>query len=174
VRNLSFLGILIEEGFLASLGMTAKRIFQQPLKAAQSQFLPRPVLHQACKRLRVQARSTHKRAVEFLLRHQPLNIVGLDAPAVQNPQRGSMAGSELLRRTLANELMHCRSDVRRCRAAGANGLDRFVSYQNTGEFFGGQRAHAALKLALANPLGIAGLAVGEHFADAHDGRKSSS
>jgi len=29
VRNLSFLGILIEEGFLASLGMTAKRFFQQ-------------------------------------------------------------------------------------------------------------------------------------------------
>jgi hypothetical protein len=43
VRNLSFLGILIEEGFiaqktydgkpyLASLGMTAKRIFQQPVQ----------------------------------------------------------------------------------------------------------------------------------------------
>jgi len=30
VRNLSFLGILSKEGFLASLGMTAKRIFQQP------------------------------------------------------------------------------------------------------------------------------------------------
>jgi hypothetical protein len=28
--NLSFPGILIEEGFLASLGMTAKRDFQQP------------------------------------------------------------------------------------------------------------------------------------------------
>jgi hypothetical protein len=45
VRNLSFLVILTEEGFiaqktcdgksyLASLGMTAKRIFQQPLGAA--------------------------------------------------------------------------------------------------------------------------------------------
>jgi hypothetical protein len=31
--NLSSLGILIEEGFLASLGVTAKRIFQQALKA---------------------------------------------------------------------------------------------------------------------------------------------
>ncbi len=30
VRNLSFLGILIEEGFLATLGMTGKRVFQQP------------------------------------------------------------------------------------------------------------------------------------------------
>jgi len=28
VRNLSFLGILKEEGFLASLGMTAKRNFE--------------------------------------------------------------------------------------------------------------------------------------------------
>jgi hypothetical protein len=34
--NLSFLGILIEEGFLASLGMTAIRIFQQ---AAKSPFV---------------------------------------------------------------------------------------------------------------------------------------
>jgi hypothetical protein len=32
VRNLSFLGILIKEGFLASLGTTATRIFQQPAK----------------------------------------------------------------------------------------------------------------------------------------------
>jgi hypothetical protein len=30
--NLSFLGILIEEGFLASLGMTGKRIFRQPVR----------------------------------------------------------------------------------------------------------------------------------------------
>ncbi len=30
VRNLSFLGILIEEEFLVSLGMAAKPIFQQP------------------------------------------------------------------------------------------------------------------------------------------------
>jgi hypothetical protein len=51
VRNLSFLGILIEEGFiaqkkcdaksyLASLGMTAKRIFQQPAKGRL--FYPEP------------------------------------------------------------------------------------------------------------------------------------
>ncbi len=31
VRNPSFVGILIEEGFLASLGMTAKRIFSSLL-----------------------------------------------------------------------------------------------------------------------------------------------
>jgi hypothetical protein len=35
VRNLSFLGILVEEGFLASLGMTAKRIFQQLAKGLE-------------------------------------------------------------------------------------------------------------------------------------------
>jgi hypothetical protein len=41
--SLSFLGILIEEGFLASLGMTAKRIFQQPVRstgAGRHAFLP--------------------------------------------------------------------------------------------------------------------------------------
>ena len=32
VRNLSFLGILIKEGFLASLGMTAIRILQRPVR----------------------------------------------------------------------------------------------------------------------------------------------
>ncbi len=31
VRNLSFLGILIEEGFLASLGMTGECFFSNPL-----------------------------------------------------------------------------------------------------------------------------------------------
>jgi len=34
VRNLSFLSVLTEEGFLASLGMTAMRIFQQPAREA--------------------------------------------------------------------------------------------------------------------------------------------
>ncbi len=33
VRNLSFVGILLEEGFLAALGMTAKRIFQQSARS---------------------------------------------------------------------------------------------------------------------------------------------
>ena len=33
--NLSFLSILIEEGFIASLGMTATRIFQQPARAGR-------------------------------------------------------------------------------------------------------------------------------------------
>jgi hypothetical protein len=41
VRNLSFLDILIEEGFLASLGMTAKRIFQQPAKEKYNELLGR-------------------------------------------------------------------------------------------------------------------------------------
>src|SRR5271157_3158534 len=142
--------------------------------ATSSRFLPGPVLHQACERLRVQARSTHERAVKFLLRHQPFNIVRLDAPAVQNLQRGRMAGGELLRRTLTHELMRCRSDLRCSRAASANGPDRFVSYQNTGEFLGGQRAHAAHELRLNNFFGVASLAIGKHFTDAHNGRKSRS
>src|SRR5271157_4555322 len=70
--------------------------------------------------------------------------------------------------------MHCRSDLGCSRAASADGPDRFVSYQNTREFLGGQRTHTALELAFADPLGMAGLAVGEHFANAHDGRKSRS
>jgi hypothetical protein len=35
VRNLSFLGILIEEGFLASLGMTVRHVFQQPARGTK-------------------------------------------------------------------------------------------------------------------------------------------
>src|SRR6266853_5100850 len=37
-------------------------------------------------RLGVQARATHERTVNFHLRHQPLDIVGLDAATVENPQ----------------------------------------------------------------------------------------
>ena len=47
VGILSFLGILIEEGILASLGMTAKSVFQQPDKRPKAlHMLPRHSMHQ--------------------------------------------------------------------------------------------------------------------------------
>ena len=38
MRNLAVLGILIEEGFLASLGMTVKSVFQQPVRPIPGNF----------------------------------------------------------------------------------------------------------------------------------------
>jgi hypothetical protein len=43
VRNLSFLSILIEEGFLASLGMTAIRILQQPAREDTASAVPKNI-----------------------------------------------------------------------------------------------------------------------------------
>jgi len=40
VRNLSSLGTLTEDGFLASLGMTAERILQQPARVSQAEHEP--------------------------------------------------------------------------------------------------------------------------------------
>ncbi len=49
-------------------------------------------------RLRVEARSADKRPVQFFLRHQSLNVVRLDAAAIENPEgRGEMNGEILAR-----------------------------------------------------------------------------
>src|SRR5580704_8963532 len=134
--------------------------------------LAAPVLHDTRKRLRIEARSANQHAVEIHLRHQSLNIVRLDAAAVENPEGSRMVSAERLRRTLANEPMHGRSNFRGSRVARSDCPDRFVSYQNTGEFLGGQRAGAALKLRLADVFGVPGLAVGKHFANADDGSET--
>src|SRR5215470_1182354 len=122
-------------------------------------FLAGPVLHNTGERFGIEARSANQHAIEFRLRHQPLNVVRLDAAPVQNAQGSRMAGVELLRRTLANKPMYSRSNFRGRGAARTDCPDRFVSYQNTGEFLGGQRADAGLKLALADMLGVPGFAV---------------
>src|SRR2546427_3783595 len=43
-------------------------------------------IYNRSKRLRVEACAAHERAVQFFLRHQSLNIVRLDAAAIENPQ----------------------------------------------------------------------------------------
>src|SRR6266403_1313514 len=97
-------------------------------------------IHERGERLGVETRSAHKRAIQFFLCHQPLNIVGLDAAAVENPQGGGMADGELLPRASPKNPMSCGGNFRGRRAARADGPNRFVRNQNTGELFGGQRA----------------------------------
>ncbi len=72
MRNLSFPGILIEEGFLASLGMTAKRIFQQPPKPfSEIPFCAAryPVRNRKCHVTSTAACTSADAKIEPLLRH---------------------------------------------------------------------------------------------------------
>src|SRR5260370_21350775 len=55
-------------------------------------------IHERGERLGVKARSANKRAVQFFLRHQPENIVRLDAAAIDNPAAGGLAPGEILPR----------------------------------------------------------------------------
>src|SRR5260370_16273136 len=65
--------------------------------------------------------------------------------------------------------MSIRVNLRGGGAARADGPDRFVRNQNTGEFFRGQRAGAAVELAAENCFGQAGVAVLLRFSQADDG-----
>src|SRR5208283_2459296 len=51
---------------------------------------------------------------------------------------------------------------------------RFISYKNTGEFLGGQRADAALELGFNDLFRASRLAVSQHLANADDGREARS
>ena len=53
-------------------------LFQRPALAVK--------IHDGRKRSGVETGASDKRAVDIFLRHQPLDIVGLDAAPVQNPQ----------------------------------------------------------------------------------------
>ncbi len=64
--------------------------------------------------------------------------------------------------------MRCCGDFRRRRFSRANRPDRFVSYQNTGEFFTGQRAEARFKLHVADSFGVPRFSLRKALADAHD------
>jgi hypothetical protein len=74
----------------------------------------------------VEARSAHERAIEFFLSHQSLNVVGLDASAVQNPQGGGSFGGELVRCTLAQKAMSRSGNFWRSGFTCANGPNRLV------------------------------------------------
>src|SRR5882762_10330434 len=68
--------ITIEIAHLTSFGIT--------LPALQKFTLLK--IYDGCERPGVQTRATHQRTINLHLRHQPLDIVGLDAATVENPQ----------------------------------------------------------------------------------------
>src|SRR3984957_1185122 len=47
-------------------------------------------IHNCSEGTRIQTGAPHKRAVELFLRHQPVYIVGLNAAAVKDAQRGGV------------------------------------------------------------------------------------
>src|SRR5260370_42480294 len=103
-------------------------------------------MHERSERLGFEARAASKRAIQFFLRHQPLNVVRLYAAAIENPQCAGMTGGKALRRTLAENAVGGRCDFRGCRAARADGPNGVVGNQNTGGLLEGQSARASEKL----------------------------
>src|SRR5882762_3714863 len=101
-------------------------------------------------RFRVQARPADERAIQLFLRHQSLDIVGLDAAAVQNTHRPGLLRGKLSLGTLPQKTVRPCGNFRRCRFACANCPDWLVGYQNTGELFRGQRARPAQELPFAD------------------------
>src|SRR5256886_14026126 len=130
-------------------------------------------IHERSERLRVKARSTHQRAIQFFLRHQPLNIVGLDAAAIENPEGGGVADGELLPRASPEKPMSFGGNFRCRGAARADGPDRLESHRNTGELLRGQRAGAAAELPAENLFGKAGVTVFLRFSEADDGSEAA-
>src|SRR5258708_13580682 len=129
-------------------------------------------VHNRREGLAVKARSANQRAIELFLSNQAMNIVGSDAAAVQNPQGLGLLGGKFSLRALPEKTVYRCGNFRRCRLTRANCPDWLVSYQNTGELFGGQRAGAPGKLSLANLFRASGFSVLQQFADANDGSQS--
>src|SRR5712691_3550019 len=80
----------------------------------------RPLLleiHERSERFRVEARTAHKRAIQFFLRQQPVNVVRLDAAAIENAEGAGMTGGKAFFGTLAEKLMGRPRDLRRRRTA---------------------------------------------------------
>src|SRR5437899_8389231 len=98
-----------------------------------------------------------------------MNVVRLDAAAIENAEGAGMTGGKALRGALAEKLMGCRRDFRRCRTARTDSPNRLVCNQNTGELLRGQRAGAAVELAAEYFFGKAGVAFLLCFSNADDG-----
>src|ERR1700676_2704656 len=105
--------------------------------------------------LGVQTRATHKRPVNFHLRHQPLDIVGFDAAAVENSQPAGPFWRKHLRRLLPQESVRFRGNFRSRRAARADCPDRFVSKNDTRELRTGKHGPAPPKLPRQDLFGLA-------------------
>src|SRR5690606_18186835 len=117
-------------------------------------------------------RAAHQASVDVLAGHQAVDVVRLDAAAVENPHAPSQCIAELLSNFLTNKAMRLFGDLRSGGAARTNSPDRLVSNDYTRELVGGQSSHTVHKLCGKNSFRAAGLALIERFADANDRREA--
>src|SRR6267378_6875714 len=149
--------------------------FQEPLLKSsdcRAEAWPLPEIYDCCERLRVEACPAHKRAVQFFLRHQPLNVVRLDAATIKNPQRGGLTHGKLLPSASPEESVSISGNFGGCSTARANGPDWLVRNQNTGELVGGQRTRATGELPAENFLRQASVAVFLRFTQTNNGSQA--
>src|SRR6266853_3654338 len=152
----------IEIAHLISLGI--------PLPALQPFTLSK--IYDGGERLGIQTRAAHQRSVNFHLRHQPLDIVGLDASAVEDSQTTGAFRRKHRRCLLAQEPVRFRSDFRSRRAARANRPDGLVSKNDTRELRTGQRGHAAAKLPFKDLLRLTAFTLGKQLSHAQNRRQT--
>src|ERR1019366_5903186 len=116
--------------------------------------------------------AAHQDAVDFGLRHQNLRVVRFDAAAIKDAHGIRRLLTEFAAYLGADGAVRVGGDLRRRRLAGSNRPDGFVGNHDLGELLFGEPGDALLELAGEYRLGVAALAVGQQFADAHDGREA--
>src|SRR5713226_7555629 len=125
-------------------------------------------VHYRRHRDRVQAGAPYQHAVDFRPRHQALDVVGLDAAAVQDAQLLGGGRAEAASGAVTDQAVTFGGDFGSCRTARSDGPDRLVSYQYRRELLGGQRREGSLDLLDEYSFRAPGLTLLEPLADAHD------
>ena len=121
----------------------------------------------AAELLRVEAGAADEHAVDVRLRHEHVDVGGLDAAAVEDAHAvGGVA--EALAHLAAAERHRLLRLLGRGRDAGADGPDGLVGDGDVGELGGADLGEAGVELAADLALGLAALALLERLAAAED------
>src|SRR5262249_20393236 len=129
---------------------------------------PSLILHDAGEGHRIEARTTHERAVDVRLGHERIDVLGLHAAAVEDAdalggrRRGARAD---LAADGVVDLLRLRG---RGRATGADRPHRLVGDHAGGDLVGAEVGEGGVDLAGDHRARRLGLALLERLADAHD------
>src|SRR5205823_6009605 len=84
-------------------------------------------IHNCRERFGVEARPANQRTVQLFLRHQPLDVIRLDAATIKDSQVCRSLGRKLVPYALPQEPVGCSRNFRRGRTARSNRPDWLVS-----------------------------------------------
>src|SRR5262245_13741187 len=129
---------------------------------------PSLILHDAGEGHRIEARTTHERPIDVRLGHERIDVLGLHAAPVEDPdavgRRARGAGADLAADGVMDLLRLCG-----CRGpAGADRPHRLVGDDAGGDLLGADVGEGGVDLTGDDGAGRLGLALLERLADAHD------